>query len=276
MPLDYSASIWIALALAIISVFVRKNGVALGLLGVALVLAVLFERLTLSTGLGVGVILLGAWKLGHLAPRYAVPSAILVIVCCLALFTHHVPGFHNLLVLDKVVTGPHSRPFTMYLNLDKPLALFILLLAYPKLLGQHAAPNLRAIALTALSLFCLLPIAVWLGALKYEFSLPTWWWLFAINNLLFTCVAEEALFRGYLQQQLCSKLGLVAGIGIASILFGLAHFAGGPLFVVFAALAGLGYGLIFYWSQRLWAATLAHFAFNFLHLVFFTYPIAIG
>ncbi|MBF9000340.1 CPBP family intramembrane glutamic endopeptidase [Vibrio nitrifigilis] len=275
MPLDYSALVWIALALAIVFVFIRKNIAAFISLGITLILAILFSRLTLPTGLVVGVVLVGTWKLSRIAPRYALPSALVVIACCLALFIHKVPGFDNLLVLNQVITGPQSQPFTMYLNLDKPLALFILLLAYPKLLGNGGTPNHKAIALTAIALFCLLPIAVLIGALKFEWSLPAWWWLFAFNNLLFTCVAEEALFRGYLQQKLANKLGVVAGIGIASILFGLAHFAGGPLLVIFAALTGLGYGLIFYWSQRLWVAVLAHFAFNCIHLLCFTYPIAL-
>jgi membrane protease YdiL (CAAX protease family) len=60
---------------------------------------------------------------------------------------------------------------------------------------------------------------------------------------------------------------------IAALLFGLAHFAGGPLLIFFAALAGLIYGLAWQWSGRLWIATLVHFAFNLTHLLLFTYPV---
>lgn len=276
MQLDYSAVIWLALALAIVCVFIQKNVIATLFLYSTLCLSVYFERLTIPTGLGITLLFLIAWKSRYASPRYQFPNSLFIVICCVALFSHRIPGFENLLVLNNVETGPESVLFSMYLNLDKPLAFFILLLAHPTLLGVRGAPNYKAITLTSIPLLCLLPLAVYVGALKFEPSLPVWWWLFALSNLLFTCVAEEALFRGYLQQKLCHRFGAVAGISFASILFGLAHFAGGSLLMIFAALAGLGYGLIFYWSQRLWVAVFAHFAFNFIHLLFFTYPAAIG
>ncbi len=196
-----------------------------------------------------------------------------VIIWCVMLFVHLIPGFNNLQVLDKVTAGPLSAPFSMYLNLDKPLALFALFLAYPFLLGSEAKGRVKPALLVMIPLLSLLPIAAMLGALKPEFSLPSWWWLFALNNLILTCAAEEALFRGFVQQSLSRRFDWRLGLVIASILFGLAHFAGGPLLIAFATLAGLGYGLVFHFTGRLWCAVLAHFLFNFCHLVFFTYPI---
>lgn len=196
-----------------------------------------------------------------------------MIIWCVMLFVHLIPGFNNLQVLNKVTAGPLSAPFSMYLNLDKPLALFALFLAYPFLLGSEAKGRVKPALLVMIPLLSLLPIAAMLGALKPELSLPSWWWLFALNNLILTCVAEEALFRGFVQQSLSRRFDWRLGLVIASILFGLAHFAGGPLLMVFATLAGPGYGLVFHFTGRLWCAVLAHFLFNFCHLVFFTYPI---
>lgn len=189
------------------------------------------------------------------------------------LFVHLIPGFNNLQILDKVTAGPLSAPFSMYLNLDKPLALFALFLAYPFLLGSEAKGRIKPALLVMIPLLSLLPISAMLGALKPELSLPSWWWLFALNNLIITCVAEEAVFRGFVQQSLSRRFDWRLGLVIASILFGLAHFSGGPLLILFATLAGLGYGLVFHFTGRLWCAVLAHFLFNFSHLVFFTYPI---
>jgi membrane protease YdiL (CAAX protease family) len=164
-------------------------------------------------------------------------------------------------------------PFTLYLNLDKPLIFFALLLAIPGLLGPGGTMRWRPLALLILPLAaCSSPPGNW--APSNPAGLPHWWWLFAFNNLLFTCVAEEALFRGCIQQGVASRSTPWAGLLVASLLFGAAHLAGGPLLVLFAALAGACYGLAFQLSGRLSVAILLHFLFNFAHLALFTYPLA--
>ncbi|MBB1312011.1 MULTISPECIES: CPBP family intramembrane glutamic endopeptidase [Aliivibrio] len=272
MILDLSMWIWLPLALAIALAFIQQTKVSLGLLGLTLVGALIEQRLTVSGLVGMLVGLFVAYRAPSLERKWQIGAYAFIFVWCVALFLHLIPGFTNAKVLDAVVSGPLSIPFTMYLNLDKPFIFFGLLLAYPAILGSKATFNKKAILLTAIPLFSLLPMAWGLGALKPEFSLPSWWWLFALNNLLLTCVAEEAFFRGFVQQSLSKRFGWIVGIAIASVLFGLAHIGGGLLLVAFATLAGVGYGLAFHYSSRLWVAVLFHFLFNFFHLVFFTYP----
>ena len=278
MILDSAIWLWVPLILAIGAVFFRQKVVALVLLGLTLLSALFIGRIELTAFVSTLVVLGVAYRLPMLAsnqktkPVYYLGWSV-VIIWCVMLFVHLIPGFNNLQVLDKVTAGPLSAPFSMYLNLDKPLALFALFLAYPFLLGSEAKGRVKPALLVMIPLLSLLPIAAMLGALKPELSLPSWWWLFALNNLILTCVAEEALFRGFVQQSLSRRFDWRLGLVIASILFGLAHFAGGPLLIVFATLAGLGYGLVFHFTGRLWCAVLAHFLFNFCHLVFFTYPI---
>lgn len=91
--------------------------------------------------------------------------------------------------------------------------------------------------------------------------------------MLFVAFAEEALFRGWIQQRLTRWLSAAPAMLIASLLFGLAHFSGGPLLMFFATLAGMIYGLAWMWSRRLWVAVLFHAGFNLCHLLFFTYPL---
>ncbi len=45
----------------------------------------------------------------------------------LVLAMHKVPGFHNILLLDKVRFSDDAIPFTLYANFDKGMAGYLLL-----------------------------------------------------------------------------------------------------------------------------------------------------
>ena len=96
-------------------------------------------------------------------------------------------------------------------------------------------------------------------------------------NLLFTCTAEEALFRGLLQHQLTKHfINISAGkwiaVTVAALLFGLAHIGGGWLYVAIATVAGFGYGMVYQLTGRIEASIICHFGLNLTHILFFTYP----
>ena len=266
--------IWLALGLAVLLCLARQQRSGLILLGVALLTALWLERLSPVAALVSLAGLLLAWRTPGLSQPWRGVALTLLLLWAMALTLHLLPGFDNLKVLDRVQAGPASVPFTLYLNLDKPLIFFGLLLAWPALLGPGGTMRWRPLALLILPLAALLITAWQLGALKPDVGLPHWWWLFAFNNLVFTCVAEEALFRGFIQQGVASRSKPWLGLLVASLLFGAAHLAGGPLLVLFAALAGVCYGLAFQLSGRLSVAILLHFLFNFAHLALFTYPLA--
>ena len=200
---------------------------------------------------------------------------LLLVMAAIALFLHLVPGFNNLNVLKNVKVGPLSAPFSMYYNLDKALIPFILLACLPTLFATKKHPSVSRLGWLGLiaSIPALLLLAVALGVLKIEMHTPAWIGSFVVANVFFVCLAEEALFRGYLQQRLSQWLGNYPALLLTALLFGAAHIAGGPLLMVFAALAGVIYGLAWLWSGRLWVAVAFHFALNLMHLLFFTYPL---
>ncbi|CCW31174.1 conserved membrane hypothetical protein [Xenorhabdus nematophila F1] len=202
-------------------------------------------------------------------------TELLLLVFGILLFIHYIPGFHNLKYLDKVQTGPLSAPFSMYFNFDKALLPFILLCCLPTLFTRKPVVNTpsHGWALLIAAIPALLWLATALGGLAVELHLPNWFPAFVFANIFFVSLAEEALFRGYIQQKLSQWMNPYAALIITSLLFGIAHIAGGGLMVIFATLAGLIYGVTWMWSGRLWVAVAFHFSLNLIHLLFFTYPI---
>lgn len=201
---------------------------------------------------------------------------IALVVCSIALFCHLIPGFNNPLMVVKEKVGPLSAPYSMYYNFDKALVPFLLFACLPTLFNAGKADkqaNAKAWALLVLSVPALLLLAVALGGLRIEPHRPQWILAFIMANLFFVSLAEEALFRGYLQQRVRQWFGAYPALIITALLFGAAHFAGGLLMVAFATLAGVIYGLAWMWSGRLWVPVAFHFALNLTHLLFFTYPI---
>ncbi|WP_284193615.1 CPBP family intramembrane glutamic endopeptidase [Vibrio zhanjiangensis] len=276
MQIDVYLWIWLILAISITAAFLKINKASSILLFMVILCGMFYGVVT-----PIGLMIIGTFftALYYLRDKNWLPPTILsavVVVFCVFLFLHLIPGFNNPQVLEKVQAGPLSADFNMYINLDKPLVFFALLCIFPHLLGTPRKPNYRTLFIVCTLLFSLLPIASVLGAIKPELTIPSWWWLFAFNNLMFTSVSEEALFRGFIQQKLTDKFGLYIALVITSFLFGAAHFAGGPLLIIFASLAGLCYGLVFHLTGRLWAAVLIHFLFNFSHLIFYTYPMLRG
>jgi hypothetical protein len=205
--------------------------------------------------------------------RYALEF--LLVVASVALTLHAVPGFHNPKVLDSVIAGPQSAPFSMYYNFDKALVPFILLVGMKSLFVSE--PKYQPAKSWWILLVALIPglllLAVALGGLKIEPHAPQWLLPFLFANIFFVSLAEEALFRGYLQQRLSGFMHPVMALILSAAIFGGLHFSGGPLLIIFAALAGLIYGLAWMWSGRLWVAVAFHVGLNITHLLLFTYPV---
>ncbi|MEM8814357.1 MAG: CPBP family intramembrane glutamic endopeptidase [Pseudomonadota bacterium] len=201
----------------------------------------------------------------------------------IALAMHVVPGFDNWKILDGFALSDNAQAFSLYLNFDKPLVgLFILALGAPLLRGADAWKTMlreaAPIALTGIALVYAAGYAF--GYATFDPTFSSVFIVWALRNLFFTCVAEEAFFRGFLQYRLEKALasyrwGKPVSLAIAALLFGLAHFAGGPGYVVLATIAGLVYGYVFQRTGRVEASILTHFLLNAGHFLLFTYPAAL-
>ena len=139
----------------------------------------------------------------RLTQAMRVPLAVAVVVASLALMAHVVPGFSNLLIVKDAIVSRDGVPFTLYLNFDKALiGLFLLAFAMP--LARSRAEwldMLRAALPRILVVIAVVLVAAFaLGHVRLDPKWPAFFPFWAWANLLFTCTAEEAVFRGVIQR----------------------------------------------------------------------------
>lgn len=206
----------------------------------------------------------------------------LFIVLALGLAMHWLPGFYNGRGIAPQRFTPDSVPFSMYLNQDKPLIGFWLLLACPWIVARRSLRLSICVTAVALTLAAIAALggAALLGMISWAPKWPDEAWLWVLNNLLLVTLVEEALFRGYIQGGLSRRFkhlpyGENLALLLASLLFGLVHFAAGWQWMLLAGIAGVGYGLAYRFGG-LGAAIATHFGLNLLHFGLFTYPMLAG
>lgn len=208
-------------------------------------------------------------------------SALAIVVLAAGLMTHQLPGFNNPRVIESVRLTPDALPYRLHLNFDKTLVgLFLLRFCHARL--ASAAEAWRTLRLAAPVIGALLAVllaaSLFAGYVRFAPKFPAEAPLFLWANLCLTCLAEEALFRGFVQRGLQEKWGhhpqgKWLALGVASLLFGVAHAAGGPTYVVLSTVAGVGYGWAYLRTgNRIEASLLAHFTLNAVHFLGFTYP----
>ena len=213
--------------------------------------------------------------------RYAL--FIIMLTLTAGYIFHLMPGFTNVLVINKTQVSSLSSSFSMYLNFDKTIIALILYVTSGLWMLEKSIDKKSILDTLLCLLLCigviLIP-GILSGYIKFDPKIPEILCLWVFNNLLFVSATEEMIFRGILQNNLKSFLGTRATnyylhIIIASIIFGLSHYKGGVTFMLLAAISGGFYGYIYDKTNRIFCATLVHFGLNLVHLMLFTYPSAI-
>lgn len=207
-------------------------------------------------------------------------ARVAILALAAGLMFHRLPGFNNPRVIAAVRLSADAIPYTLYLNFDKTLlGLFVLGWGHARISRREEwRAMLAAAAPWAAGLVAaILMLSLAAGYVRFDPKLPAVTGLWLAVNLGFTCLAEEALFRGLVQEQLQQawaqwRVGPALALGVAAVLFGLAHAAGGAAYVALATVAGLGYGWIYQRTRRIEASLLTHFGLNAVHFFCFTYP----
>lgn len=284
---------FVALAFAMLTVGLKVRlpvgSLPLGSLGFAVLALLLAWQANMVEIGAVAVLLLQAALALFLAfgsaPRWFTGAGwVLLVLLALATALHWLPGMQNPLLVDAQQLTPDAIPYTLYANFDKGWAGYCLLLAlWP---SQQQGDLWQCYRrgfwpVLPLTVIAALGLALGFGLVLPAPKWPEFWLSFVACNLLLTCVAEEALFRGLLQRPLRDSLigrgvreatAVWVAITLVSLVFGLAHLAGGWAYACVAAVASLGYGWAYQRSGRIEVAVLTHFAVNLVHFSLLTYP----
>lgn len=208
-------------------------------------------------------------------------TALAFFLFALAMGLLVLPGFDRTVLVESLVLSPGAAPYGIGLGFPKVVAgIFVLGIINQAFVGswrELGAVLVRVAPIFVLTLLAVMACALLLGYTRFD---PKWTTLFLIwapVNLFFTCFAEEAFFRGFVQHELAQAIdhkltGLFVSIGASALLFGLSHFGGGWKYVLAATVAGLGYALAYQRTQRIEAAIAVHFGVNAVHFLLFTYP----
>ena len=210
--------------------------------------------------------------------RFAKLTAILL---AMALALHLIPGFANPVVAQDLRLTENSVALTLRANFDKGAAGLLMLACFCR--PPERREWLRVVgigvAVGGVTAALVIGLVAALGPIRFD---PKWSpvalaWM--PINLFLTCVFEEVLFRGLLQQSLSDALRnhphlRWVPIATASVLFGLVHLGGGFALIAAASLAGFGYGSAYILTGRIESAVISHFMLNASHFFLFTYPYA--
>jgi uncharacterized protein len=271
------------LLISILSLWIKQDIKIWGTITAAsLVCGVVSDRIDIIGIISIVILCLLYHTVNHinLILFIRVTSGVLAIILSVMLVAHLIPGFNNWKVVDSVSLTETSLPYSMYLNMDKTLVgLAILSLGFPlvKSLKEWAFVLRSTLPIFLVGLIALASVSQTFGYTHWDFKFPNLFFVWALINLIFTCVSEEAFFRGFLQRNLFKmlqkyKYGNILSLITVSILFGLAHFAGGFKYVILSTIASIIYGYAYQKTQRIEASILCHFGVNTFHFIFLTYP----
>mgnify|MGYP001557890894 CR=1 FL=1 len=191
------------------------------------------------------------------------------------------------LILKGWKTGGISYPFVAYSAILYSLIVFTGLRKLDFQLSWRTKKSDWGFAavIYAVSLLIIAPIAYYIGfvapelnptVIKYPLVAPVIFWMF----LFAPALAEEIIFRGVIQNVLMDRFRPIIGLGFSATIFGLAHFNnrftvngidwGYPnwTYVIFATIAGFGYGQVYHKTKSLGVTAVLHASIDFTWWLF--------
>ena len=127
-----------------------------------------------------------------------VAYGVLIFILSAILLLHAVPGFHNPIVIDSVAVSSNAPLYSQYLNFDKAIVGFFLLIyviSTPPKISYHS--YLAIIIGCSFSYGVAILLATTSGLVDYDIKFPDYILGWILINLFVTTYAEEAFFRGF-------------------------------------------------------------------------------
>jgi membrane protease YdiL (CAAX protease family) len=271
---------FVLLLISVLGLWVHRN-LSLAALGLSVIAGYFTGALTDTAALWIALLGAIAWVHAGRTGWQRMATRLVFFLFAIALGLLLFPGFPRTVLVENAVLSPGALPYSLGLGFAKIVTgIFILAFMHPE--RVHSWRELRQVLVRVAPVFfaTIAAVMVLTMALGYVKLDPKWTPLFftwAIANLFFTCLSEEAFFRGFVQRALAQSGGkrrssAVVAIAVSSLLFGLVHIGGGWKYALAATLAGIGYGIAYHRTQRIEASMAVHFGVNATHFLFFTYP----
>jgi hypothetical protein len=223
----------------------------------------------------------------NLKPRSRLIAQVIMFTLTTLLLLHFFEGFEPWIVVAHLNLGNRQVPFTHFIFYEHAFigACLLGMGALPKLC--HRWPEWKIllrdswpVALTAI--IALFVLSSFSRHVDIDFEWSRYLKLFAITNLIFVCIAEEAIFRGMIQRPLTEifqrwhigsfDIGPWVALIITSAIYTLRHFYVGKTVMVYALLTGVFYSYAYLKTRRVESSIFVHWCVNMVHFMSFTYP----
>ncbi|MBQ4835520.1 CPBP family intramembrane glutamic endopeptidase [Pseudoalteromonas luteoviolacea] len=265
--------------LSLVALTFLMHRTAIGLAIVSVILGYYFEIINMIAALGITSLFLMSYGFNHFKRKLIKwLLGVGIFVFSILFFIHAFPGFSNPLVIESYMVSNNAVPFSKHLNFDKLMvAIALLALVVPRGRTSMGKNSGKVFVLSSLAVVSGLAGGVLSGLVEWEPKLSPILVGWIITNLLVTCYAEEAFFRGFIQTQMQNTfkhhhLGDKLTVFCSGVLFGLVHFPGGLAYTLIATILGIGCAYGYQKTNNILVPIYIHFVFNLLHFCLFTYP----
>ncbi len=208
-------------------------------------------------------------------------SCMAAAIITIAIYTHFIKGFNNILLFPEWRSGLDAIPMNIYANYDKGItALLILGIYLPVLRSKNELYRmlLATVPWMILTSIAILFLTQYLQIIKWDPKLPLISLTWLVLQLFFVIIPEEVFYRGFIQREIAKNLanpfaGIFA-ILTTSLLSALLHilFIPNLAFITVVFVTNILYGGIYQITHKIESSILTHFFVNTLHFFFFTYP----